>query len=82
MTDAHEECSMQVIEFCREFNRRMAAKQAEIGATAEDIAIGAIYSATDLAMHLTGDTPSALAWLRRAIDVMEADMPLSVETIQ
>ncbi len=82
MTDAHEASSMQVIEFCRHFNRRMAEKQAQIGATAEDIAIGAIYSAVDLAMHFTGDTPSALAWLRRALDLMEADMPLSVETIQ
>lgn len=82
MTPDQETASMQVIEFCRDFNRRMAAKQAEIGATAEDIAIAAIYSALDLAQQYTGDPVSAVAWLRRALDTMETDHPHSVETIQ
>ena len=71
MTLDEEACSMKVIEFCRQFNRRMAEEQARIGARAEDIAIAAIHSAVDLAQHHTGDTASAIAWARRALDTME-----------
>lgn len=82
MTDEHETCSVQVIEFCRRFNRRMAEKQVEVGASPEDVAIGAIYSAVDLAQHHAGDATSAIAWARRALDVMEAQLPLTSKTIQ
>jgi hypothetical protein len=82
MTQEQEAASMQVIDFCRHFNRRMAEKQAEQGARIDDIAIAAAYSAVDLASCHVGDTPSAIAWVRRALDVMEAGLPLTVETLQ
>ena len=81
MTDDQEASSMQVIEFCRRFNRRMAEKQAEIGARIEDIAIGAIYSAVDLAQAHTGDPVAAIEWARTALDVMERRI-LSGEAVQ
>lgn len=82
MTNEQEAASEKVIEFCRYFNRRMAQKQAEEGARLDDIAIAASYSAVDLASCLTGDTAAAIAWVRQALDVMEAGVPLTAETIQ
>ena len=82
MTDEQETASMQVIEFCRHFNRRMAERQAALGARMDDIAIAGVASAVDLASCHVGDTPSAIAWVRRALDVMEAGLPLTVETLQ
>ena len=82
MPSEHEEASASVIEFCRHFNRRMAVKQGELGARMDDIVIAAAYSAVDLATCHAGDTPGAIAWMRRALDVMEAGLPVTVETIQ
>lgn len=82
MTHDQETASESVIEFCRHFNRRMAEKQAELGARMDDIAIAAAYSAVDLASCHAGDAPAAIAWVRRALDVMEAGLPLTVETLQ
>ena len=82
MTTTDESASLSVIEFCRHFNRRMAEKQAQEGARMDDIAIAAAYSAVDLASCHVGDTPSAIAWVRRALDIMEAGIPLTVETLQ
>lgn len=81
MKHDEETCSVMVIEFCRDHFRKLGAVEfAKLGARPEDIAIGAIYSAVDLAQHHTGDTLSALAWLRRALDVMEQGM--GGETVQ
>ena len=75
MTHDEETCSMQVIEFCRTHFRKLGAIEfAKIGARPEDIAIGAIYSAVDLAQHHTGDTASALIWARQALDLMESQI--------
>ena len=82
MTHDEETCSLQAIEFCRQFNRKMAAKQQEAGVRVEDIAIAAIASAIDLAQHHPGDTESAIAWVRSALDVAEASQPLTMETMQ
>jgi hypothetical protein len=72
MTPEEEHCSMLVIDFCRTHFRKLGAVEfVKIGARPEDIAIGAIYSAVDLAQHHTGDTTSALAWAREALDLME-----------
>lgn len=82
MTTTDESASLSVIEFCRHFNRRMAEKQAEQGARMDDIAIAAAYSAVDLASCHVGDATGAIAWVRRALDVMEAGLPLTAETLQ
>lgn len=82
MTTEQEAASMQVIEFCRHFNRRMAEQQAGLGARMDDIAIAAAYSAVDLATCHVGEASAAIAWVRRALDVMEAGLPLTVETLQ
>lgn len=82
MTHDEEEASIKAIEFCRQFNRKMAAKQQEAGVRVEDISIAAVASAIDLAQHHTGDTESAIAWVRSALDVAEASQPLTMETMQ
>lgn len=82
MTPDHEDASLSVIEFCRHFNRRMADKQLQLGARMDDIAIAAAYSAVDLASCHAGDATSAIAWVRRALDVMEEGLPLTIETVQ
>lgn len=82
MTHDEEICSIKAIEFCRRFNGKMAAKQQEVGVRVEDIAIAAVASAIDLAQHHTGDTQSAIAWVKAAIDVAEASQRLTMETIQ
>jgi hypothetical protein len=75
MTRDEEDCSMRAIEFCRTHFRKLGAVEfAKRGARPEDIAIGAIYSAVDLAQHHTGDTTSAIAWARQALDVMESQI--------
>jgi hypothetical protein len=56
------------------FPKLGAVEFAKVGARPEDIAIGAIYSAVDLAQHHTGDTASALAWVRQALDLMERQL--------
>lgn len=82
MTPDQEACSMLVIERCRVLNRRMGEQQAALGVRPDDIAIAAAQSAVDLAQHFTGDPTSALAWVRRALDVIEDGAPLTVETMQ
>lgn len=83
MTRDEEAASIEVIAFCRLYNGKMAAKQAGFGARRDDIAIAAAYSAVDLAQHHTGGDPaSAIAWLRRALDVMEEGAPVTAETLQ
>jgi hypothetical protein len=73
MTEEQEDCSMQVIDFCRRHFRKLGAEQfaAKLGARPDDISIGAIYAAVDLAQHHTGDTASAIAWAREALDMLE-----------
>lgn len=82
MTSDTETCSLMAIDFCRDFNRRMADEQRRAGVNNDDIAIAAAYSAVDLAIHNVGDPAEAIAWMRRALDVMEAGLPLTVETLQ
>jgi hypothetical protein len=77
-----EECSVQVIEFCRRFNRKAAERYAEIGVSVEDIAIGALYSAFDLALAHTGDPIATIDWLRRGVDLQAEQFILDRETIQ
>lgn len=77
-----ETASIDQIERCRRVNRLAAAKYAEQGVALDDIAIAAAYSAVDLALHNVGDPAAAIAWVRRALDVMEAGLPLTVETLR
>ena len=76
----NENMSMQAVELCREFNRRMASQQASQGIPVPEIAIGAIYSAVDVAQGFNGSLPAALAWARRALDVMEDSLRLQGES--
>ena len=75
----HEEMSLKAVELCREFNRRMAARQAENGIPLAEIAIGAIYSAVDVASEFNGNIPDAICWARRALDQMEDSLRLTGE---
>lgn len=80
MTRDDEACSMLVIDFCRTHFRKLGAEEfTKLGARPEDIAIGAIYGAVDLA---PGDVGDAIAWARDALDVMEAGLPLTLGTLQ
>jgi hypothetical protein len=72
MTRDEEECSLAVIEFCRTHFRKLGVVEfAKIGARPEDISIGAIYAAFDLAEGFAGDGVAALEWLRTGLDLME-----------
>ena len=74
-----------MIEFCRNHFRKLGAEEfAKLGARPDDIAIGAIYSAVDLAQHLkrTGDTASAIAWARKALDELERQSLEQRPTVQ
>lgn len=53
------------------------------GVTDEDIAIAAALAALDNATTLAGgDKSNGIHWLRCALDLIEDDQPLMVETIQ
>jgi hypothetical protein len=85
MTPDQETSSLLVIEFCRTHFRKLGAVEfAKLGARPDDIAIGAIYSAVDLAQHLeqTGDTASAIAWARKALDELERQSLEQRPTVQ
>lgn len=61
----------QQIEICRRLYREAALKYAERGVPIRDVAIAAIFSAHDLAMHSGLNAHDAIEWLRTATDVME-----------
>lgn len=78
MTPDMEARSVQNIESCRRLGHKLAAKVQEHGVTLEDAAIGSMYATFDLAMcHSGGDPKAALAWSRRALQVIEASLPHS-----
>lgn len=57
--------------------------RAEVGVSDEDIAIAAALAALDSATTLAdGDKAQGIAWLRGALDLLEAGQPLMAETIQ
>lgn len=63
------------IETCRRINRSASAKYVEHGVPPIDAAIGAIYSAHDLAMAATAEGPAgAIEWMRTALDTMERQL--------
>lgn len=76
--------SERVIDFCRTHFRRLGAEElVRLGARPDDIAIAAVASAVDLAQHYhSGDPVAALAFVRRTLEILEADMPFTMETIQ
>lgn len=76
-----EDSAMRVVAFCRHFFARMAQEQQKVGARVEDIAIGSIYAAVDVAQAHTGDPIAAIEWARTALDVMERSL-MSPETVQ
>lgn len=71
MTANDEDASMDAIERCREGNRLAAVDYARSGVSREDITIGGIYSAFDLAAAFTGSRIGGIEWMRNALDVME-----------
>ena len=81
-----ERMSLKAVELCRDFNRRMATRQAQNGIPPAEIAIGAIYSAVDVAQVFQGSLPAAIGWVRLALDVMEDNLRLLAdkpdETVQ
>ncbi|RYE38571.1 MAG: hypothetical protein EOP21_11970 [Hyphomicrobiales bacterium] len=71
MTHNDEEVSMSAIDLCRNINRKAANEYAARGVSAEDIALGAIYSAFDISEVVAGPGVCAVEWLRTALDVIE-----------
>lgn len=57
--------------------------RAEVGVSDEDIAIAAALASLDIATTLTeGDKAEGIAWLRGALDLLEAGQLLMAETVQ
>ena len=83
MTEQEEECSVMVIEFCRDHFRKLGNVEfAKMGARSEDIAIAAAYAAFDLATaNKDGDPIAGIEFARTALDVIERSL-LSGERIQ
>ncbi len=79
---ADEEQSLIRIEQTRRVNRRAAAKCADMGVSDEELAFAAIYSAVDLCQHQAGNPIAAIEWVRRTLDMMEANAPVTSETVQ
>jgi hypothetical protein len=72
MTEQEEQCSMMVIEFCRDHFRKLGAVEFEkMGARPEDVAIAACYAAFDLAATHKGDPIAGVEFVRTALDVIE-----------
>lgn len=83
MTEQEEDCSMVVIDFCRTHFRKLGAVEfKKLGARPDDISIGAVYAAVDLAQEHAGDTASAIRWARQALDVLEAQLGAGEATVQ
>lgn len=60
------------VALARKINRSAADKYAEKGLTPDQIAIGAMWSAYDIAEALhEGKGIAAIEWMRSAIDIME-----------
>lgn len=82
MTEQEEQCSVQVIEFCRRHFRKLGMEEfAKLGARPEDIAIAACYAAFDLAAAHKGSGIEGVEFCRTALDVIERSI-LAGETIQ
>lgn len=71
----------QVIATAHGLHLSLAAKlRIDAGATNEDVAIASAYAALDNATILAGgDKDSAIAWLRNALWMIEADQPLRAD---
>jgi hypothetical protein len=74
----------QVIATVRNLHLSLADKcRAEVGVHDEDIAIAATFSALEAStVFAKGDKAAGIAWLRDALDLIEAGQPLTAETIQ
>jgi len=67
-----EDISLRNIHRCRTINAKAAALCATQGATLEDVAIAASYSALDIATAFKGgDVHAAIEWLRTGLDLQE-----------
>lgn len=63
------------VALARKINRSAADKFAEKGLTSDQIAIGAMWSAYDIAEALhEGKGIAAIEWMRSAIDIMEGSI--------
>lgn len=71
MTEAEELASTSRIEATRCVLRRAAELSVQRGASAEEVAIGSLYAAFDLAERHAGPAGAAIEWLRSCCDVLE-----------
>lgn len=68
---AGEDESLGRIEATRRVMRKAAALCTSRGAAVEDVAIGMLYAAFDVAEQHAGEGVAAVEWLRTACDVLE-----------
>ncbi|MBO9510926.1 hypothetical protein [Erythrobacter sp. A6_0] len=72
MTGPDDDASLARIEATRRVLRSALAKCAERGgATAEELAIAALYAAFDIAEQHAGPEAGAVEWLRTGCDTLE-----------
>jgi len=75
MTGNDEKLSIQAIEICRNLNRKAAVECEKRGISLEDVTLGALYAAFDVAQRLkSGDPMAAVEWLRTGADVIERQL--------
>lgn len=68
---ADEDGSLGHIEATRRVVRKAATLCNARGASVEDVAIGVLYAAFDVAEQHAGEGVSAIEWLRTACDMLE-----------
>lgn len=71
MTGDDEATSLKAIGIVRGLHRNLASQCFEMGISPEDIALGSLYAAFDIAEGAKGPGIAALEWLRTGMDLME-----------
>ena len=74
MTGGDEDISMKAIDLTRDLCRRAALECQAHGISVEDVAVGSLYAAHDIAQRFKQDPFAAIEWLRTGLDLMERQL--------
>ncbi|MCT2557367.1 hypothetical protein N0B51_00050 [Tsuneonella sp. YG55] len=81
MTGDDEATSMKAIAIVRDLQRKLANQCFERGISPEDIALGCLHGAFDVAEGAKGPGMTALEWMRTGLDLIERQL-LAREIVQ
>ncbi|MEC9067645.1 MAG: hypothetical protein VX569_10240 [Pseudomonadota bacterium] len=81
MTGNDEVTSMKAVAIVRDLQRKLANQCFEKGISPEDIALGCLHGAFDVAEGAKGPGMAALEWMRTGLDLIERQL-LTGGTVQ